>query len=144
MTSPPDTNLASPPQYDGQCQCRPGFGGRRCDQCQTNHWGNPRDRCFPCQCDPYGSADTQCDRDTGVCPCKEGMGGDKCDQCARGFKGSHPYCDACGECFDNWDRILTDLRGEITPSTGKIVRFVEFYRSIFIFSVSGPNVLRNL
>ena len=55
----------------------------------------------------------QCDRDTGLCPCKEGMGGDKCDQCARGFKGRAPYCEACGECFDNWDRILTELRGEI-------------------------------
>ena len=92
--------------------CRPGFGGRRCDQCQDNHWGNPRVQCFPCDCNPYGSAEMQCDRDTGRCPCKDGMGGDKCDQCARGFKGRAPYCDACGECFDNWDRILTELRGE--------------------------------
>ena len=94
--------------------CRPGFGGRRCDQCTDNHWGNPRSQCFPCDCNPYGSEGMQCDRDTGRCPCKEGMGGDKCDQCARGFKGRAPYCDACGECFNNWDRILSELRGEPT------------------------------
>ncbi|XP_037091485.1 laminin subunit beta-1-like isoform X2 [Pollicipes pollicipes] len=110
-------------EYDGQCVCKPGFGGRRCNQCQDNFWGNPRIECFACDCNPYGSENQQCHRDTGLCPCKEGMGGDKCDQCARGFKGRAPYCDACGECFNNWDRILTELRERteyLVEEAGKI------------------------
>ncbi|XP_047469022.1 laminin subunit beta-1-like isoform X2 [Penaeus chinensis] len=97
-------------EFDGQCQCRPGFGGRQCNQCQTNFFGNPRVECLPCNCNPEGSETLQCDHETGYCKCREGIGGVKCDECARGFTGRAPYCQTCGECFDNWDLILNDLR----------------------------------
>ena len=95
-------------EFDGQCECRDGFGGRRCDQCRANYWGNPADNsCKPCLCDSLGSATQQCDHQTGACVCLPGMGGDKCDRCARGYVGTRvPDCQPCGECFDNWDRIL--------------------------------------
>ena len=100
-------------EFDGQCECREGFGGRRCDQCRANYWGNPADNsCRPCQCNPAGSATLQCDHATGHCVCLEGIGGEKCDRCARGFVGTAPYCEPCGECFDNWDRILNELKAE--------------------------------
>ena len=53
-----------------------------------------------------------------------GIGGEKCDECAIGFvhelpltrdhpvntriipSGQTPNCQPCGECFDNWNRIL--------------------------------------
>ncbi len=54
----------------------------------------------------------QCDQATGNCVCMLGMGGAKCDQCARGFLGQMPFCSPCGECFDNWDLILNDLKSE--------------------------------
>lgn len=59
-----------------------------------------------CNCDIYGSETTQCDRKTGACVCRPGIGGYNCDICDRGYIGVAPNCQPCGECFDNWDRIL--------------------------------------
>lgn len=98
--------------YDGTCECRPGFGGRRCNECQSNFWGNPNVECYPCECDVIGSSSQQCDRETGVCVCHKGIGGEKCDQCDRGYYGEAPQCSPCGECFDNWDLILSGLRNK--------------------------------
>ncbi|XP_066582072.1 laminin subunit beta-1 [Prorops nasuta] len=96
--------------FDGTCACKPGFGGRRCNECQTNFWGNPNVECYPCDCDLIGSSSLQCNRETGTCVCHKGIGGDKCDQCDRGYQGDAPQCSPCGECFDNWDLILTGLK----------------------------------
>lgn len=98
--------------FDGTCDCRPGFGGRRCNECQANFWGNPNVECYPCECDVIGSASQQCDRETGLCICHKGIGGEKCDQCDRGYHGNAPQCSPCGECFDNWDLILNGLRNK--------------------------------
>ncbi|XP_045763447.1 laminin subunit beta-1 [Maniola jurtina] len=96
--------------YIGKCECKSGHGGRQCDQCQENHWGDPNVECHECDCDLYGSVSQQCMRDNGSCICKPGIGGYKCDMCARGYLGEAPECYACGECFDNWDRMIEDLR----------------------------------
>ncbi len=65
-----------------------------------------------CNCDPVGSATLQCNRRTGKCECVEGVAGDKCDRCDRGTTGQLPYCMPCGECFDNWDRIISELKSK--------------------------------
>jgi len=65
-----------------------------------------------CDCNPDGSATLQCNQNNGSCVCMVGIGGEKCDQCARGYIGTAPQCVPCGECFDNWDRILNDLHGK--------------------------------
>lgn len=33
-------------QFDGQCPCRHGYGGRKCDECETNYWGDPNLQCY--------------------------------------------------------------------------------------------------
>lgn len=99
-------------EFDGQCPCKPGHGGRQCNQCQDLHWGDPRVRCYPCECNVPGAATTQCQRNNGSCVCIDGVAGERCEQCARGFTGRAPYCKSCGECFDNWDRIIRELREE--------------------------------
>ena len=57
---------------------------------------------------------TQCNKSTGACVCAKGISGEKCDICARGYTGKAPYCDSCGECFENWDQIIAGLRQHTT------------------------------
>lgn len=99
-------------EFDGQCTCKDGFGGRTCSDCADGFWGNPNVACRECNCDILGSANLQCDRLTGDCVCLEGIGGRYCDRCERGFTGEIPYCEPCGECFDNWDKIIADLKNK--------------------------------
>merc|ERR1712045_872570 len=120
----------------GECPCLPNVEGDDCSRCIANHWKIASGKgCEHCECDPVGSTseqcnvfDGQCDCETGKCICREGIGGEKCDQCARGHVqdiaisvdhpvknktipfGETPNCIQCGECFDNWDRILKDLK----------------------------------
>ena len=54
----------------------------------------------------------QCHQNNGSCICMPGIGGYNCDECARGYLGTVPYCRECGECFNNWDRVLDELKGK--------------------------------
>jgi laminin beta 1 len=65
-----------------------------------------------CDCHPGGSTELQCDRTTGQCPCQPGVTGMKCDRCDRGTTGELPNCKPCGECYDNWDAIISELRSK--------------------------------
>ncbi|KAL1110575.1 hypothetical protein AAG570_008103, partial [Ranatra chinensis] len=104
--------------FDGQCECKAGFGGRQCDQCQTNFWGDPKGQCHFCDCNPEGSRTLQCHQNNGTCVCNTGIGGEKCDKCARGYIGQSPYCKECGECFNNWDNVISEL----SEKTNNIIR----------------------
>ena len=60
-------------EYTGKCECKDGFGGRACDQCKENHYGDPRTGdCKACNCNPEGSKSFQCDHETGKCICLDG------------------------------------------------------------------------
>ncbi|KAI6236382.1 Laminin subunit beta-1 [Aphelenchoides besseyi] len=101
-------------RIDGQCHCKAGRGGRTCGECQDFYWGDPvHGECQPCECDRYGSETMQCHRDNGTCICRPGSGGPLCNQCSRGYTGQWPQCQPCGECFNNWDRILQELRSDL-------------------------------
>lgn len=51
----------------GQCKCRPGVTGQRCDVCEAYHYGFSYEGCKPCECDNIGSIALQCDP-SGQCP----------------------------------------------------------------------------
>jgi len=99
-------------QIDGQCDCVSGRGGPQCSNCEDLFYGDPLDQCIPCDCNTEGSTGLQCERTTGQCPCVDGVTGYKCDRCARGTTGDLPNCVPCGECFDNWDSIIQDMKVE--------------------------------
>ena len=97
-------------EFDGQCECVNGYGGKQCNECEKDYYGDPRKRCYPCNCVLPNSISTQCHKTNGTCVCAKGNAGVKCDQCARGYTGSPPYCESCGECFENWDQIIQGLK----------------------------------
>ncbi|CAH2007905.1 unnamed protein product [Acanthoscelides obtectus] len=99
-------------EYYGQCRCKEGFGGRQCNECMPSFYGDPKIQCLQCQCNYLGTRTSQCNRQTGACQCLAGIGGYHCDRCDRGYTGAIPDCITCGECFDNWDRILQETKND--------------------------------
>lgn len=94
--------------YTGQCVCREGFMGRRCDRCSIGYFekiGN-QNRCERCRCDLDGSIPSSnasvpisCDQ-SGQCPCKALVTGLKCDTCiASTFGLSRKNPNGCSKCF---------------------------------------------
>ncbi|KAK6747437.1 hypothetical protein RB195_000562 [Necator americanus] len=102
-------------QFDGRCRCKIGRGGRTCSECEDYFWGDPTspEGCKRCECNPTGSANQQCHRNNGTCICLPGSGGDLCNECARGYTGTWPYCQPCGECFHQWDGIIQGLKMQV-------------------------------
>ncbi|XP_069464673.1 usherin [Ambystoma mexicanum] len=73
----------------GQCLCKVGVTGLRCNQCLPHMYnltaGNIHG-CQDCGCDTGGTdADTTCDQVTGQCGCLPSRQGRRCDQCKPGF-----------------------------------------------------------
>uniref|UniRef100_A0A8C5VMH6 Agrin n=1 Tax=Microcebus murinus TaxID=30608 RepID=A0A8C5VMH6_MICMU len=92
----------------GQCSCRPGVGGLRCDRCEPSFWNFRGIGCAPalcpCSCDPQGAVRDDCEQMTGLCSCKPGVAGPKCGQCPDGRALGPAGCEAApaagGTCAD--------------------------------------------
>uniref|UniRef100_A0A7M4EVN4 Laminin subunit alpha-1 n=1 Tax=Crocodylus porosus TaxID=8502 RepID=A0A7M4EVN4_CROPO len=80
----------------GQCECREGYSGEKCDRCAFGYRGYPK--CVHCNCSMVGSiSDDPC---TEPCLCKENVEGENCDRCKAGFynlQERNPQ--GCTECF---------------------------------------------
>ena len=68
----------------GDCICREGYAGPRCDQCAKGYQGYPT--CTPCQCSLSGTLNGACDGD---CVCKRNVEGSRCDKCRDGYFALH-------------------------------------------------------
>lgn len=99
-------------EFDGKCECHSNYGGRQCTECPLGQFGDPKTRCQNCNCNRDGSLNQYCDVKNGQCKCNTGIGGEKCDRCARGYTGYFPNCESCGECFHQWDEIVTALKNQ--------------------------------
>ncbi|XP_049733524.1 agrin isoform X1 [Elephas maximus indicus] len=84
----------------GQCSCRPGVGGIKCDRCEPGFWNfrgivtDGRSGCTPCSCDPRGAVRDDCEQMSGLCSCKPGVAGPKCGQCPDGRALGPTGCEA--------------------------------------------------
>jgi len=101
----------------GQCSCKAGVFGRRCDQCAPGHFNFTSTGCTACQCAEGGSINLVCDYETGQCPCHTnvaivdemntlGVDNDKqCRACKVDFFGYHTGL-GCESCLCNTDGSL--------------------------------------
>lgn len=72
----------------GQCSCKPGSIGRKCDQCEDGYHSLTQSGCSSCNCSAAGTQPSllnKCDKNTGRCDCKLNVEGNNCDQCKQGF-----------------------------------------------------------
>ncbi|XP_017562320.2 laminin subunit alpha-1 [Pygocentrus nattereri] len=92
-----DDNHANPGKglLPGQCLCKEGFAGERCDRCAFGYRDFPL--CTHCECSLEGSHNIDpCTE----CICKANVMGANCDLCKQGFynlQASNP--EGCTECF---------------------------------------------
>ncbi|XP_075459745.1 agrin isoform X4 [Ascaphus truei] len=83
----------------GQCSCKPGVGGVKCDRCEPGFWNfrgivtDKKSGCTPCNCDPVGAVRDDCEQMTGLCSCKPAITGLKCSQCPDGRKPGLTGCE---------------------------------------------------
>ncbi|XP_063681285.1 laminin subunit gamma-1-like [Bolinopsis microptera] len=90
------SNIQGKPMTAGQCFCREGWTGRRCDVC-SDGWYLSGGECSPCECSVLGSVSETCDQDSGECECRVGYRGRTCGQCTE-RKFSFPKCtESCSE-----------------------------------------------
>ncbi|RVE52213.1 hypothetical protein evm_003132 [Chilo suppressalis] len=85
------------------CDCKPGYGGARCEYCAAGYYGEPEitgDHCKPCNCSGNINKDdpSSCDSITGDClKCVNNTAGGACNLCAPGFFGDAIFNKNCTE-----------------------------------------------
>ncbi|KAM9308338.1 laminin subunit alpha-1 [Gastrophryne carolinensis] len=91
-----DDKHAKQGSLPGQCHCKEGYTGTRCDQCAFGYKGYPH--CVRCNCSLIGSLnDDPC---ADQCICKEHVEGENCDKCKAGYYNlQEKNPEGCTECF---------------------------------------------
>ncbi|XP_053463887.1 usherin [Nycticebus coucang] len=89
-------------QSTGQCPCKLGVTGLRCNQCELHRYNLTIDHfhgCHMCECDPLGTLPGSiCDPIDGQCLCLPNRQGRRCNQCQPGFYVSPGSATGCLPC----------------------------------------------
>uniref|UniRef100_A0A673LCS9 Agrin n=1 Tax=Sinocyclocheilus rhinocerous TaxID=307959 RepID=A0A673LCS9_9TELE len=108
----------------GQCSCKPGVGGLKCDRCEPGFWNfrgivtENMSGCTPCNCDGVGSVRDDCEQMSGLCSCKPGVKGMKCNVCPDGSKMGANGCDkgnapkSCDELVCHFGASCVEVNGQ--------------------------------
>ncbi|XP_035512224.1 laminin subunit alpha-5 [Morone saxatilis] len=93
--SPCGTESCDP--HTGQCRCKAGVTGPRCERCLDGSFGfDSCSGCRQCDCDASAALVQPCDPRSGQCSCQPGVNGPNCRQCAPGYWDYGP--NGCRKC----------------------------------------------
>ncbi|KAK7893121.1 hypothetical protein WMY93_022273 [Mugilogobius chulae] len=119
-----DVGQDSAPAGDWSVSVSPEYGGRKCDECGENHFGNPDLQCV-------WHTRPACDSETGECNCRVGVTGIFCDECAPGYDSTFPECKECHACesAQNMRTFIPRPPNELRPGAP---RHQQQLRSLFM------------
>ncbi|XP_047455653.1 agrin isoform X3 [Mugil cephalus] len=109
----------------GQCSCKPGVGGQKCDRCEPGFWNfrgivtENMSGCTPCNCDATGSVRDDCEQMSGLCSCKTGVKGMKCNVCPDGSKMGMNGCDKGPEAPTSCEELLCSFGATCIEENGQ-------------------------
>ncbi|XP_077588780.1 agrin isoform X4 [Stigmatopora nigra] len=109
----------------GQCSCKPGVGGLKCDRCEPGFWNfrgivtENMSGCTPCNCDASGSVRDDCEQMSGLCSCKAGVNGMKCNVCPDGSKMGMNGCDKGPEAPNSCDDLVCSFGASCIKVNGQ-------------------------
>ncbi|XP_067228326.1 agrin isoform X1 [Chanodichthys erythropterus] len=109
----------------GQCSCKPGVGGLKCDRCEPGFWNfrgivtENMSGCTPCNCDGVGSVRDDCEQMSGLCSCKPGVKGMKCNVCPDGSKMGANGCDKGPEAPKSCDELVCHFGASCVEVNGQ-------------------------
>ncbi|NXI51249.1 LAMC2 protein, partial [Chloroceryle aenea] len=99
----PQGSLSPQCDSDGQCSCKAGVMGKKCDQCQPGFESLSEAGCqrrgpsLQCECDPAGSTGGCL---SSRCVCKASTTGERCERCKRNYYNLDARNPAgCSPCF---------------------------------------------
>ncbi|XP_016517471.1 agrin isoform X12 [Poecilia formosa] len=109
----------------GQCSCKPGVGGQKCDRCEPGFWNfraiitDGMSGCTPCSCDPTGSVRDDCEQMSGLCSCKTGVKGLKCNVCPDGSRMGMNGCDHGPDTPTSCEKLLCSYGATCQEENGQ-------------------------
>eukprot|EP00794_Sanderia_malayensis_P015666 gene15666-17246_t len=136
---------------NGECDCKNTTMGQKCDICKPMHFNFSSNGCTPCQCDPSGSVNLQCDVKQGNCSCKQSVEGTKCNQCSSGtynLQRTNPYgCQACF-CYNQTEQCssaagfyASPISSTFTNTTDSwIVRYTDGLNAVYSNTSTGISI----
>ena len=109
----------------GQCPCKVGVSGARCQDCTPGFYNFSETGCTACQCG-IGATNISCDQSEGYCYCQPGAGGDKCDQCLPFLENlSSSGCTLCDACTEQLGLMAMSIQdNDLVPLLDKLSTLV--------------------
>ena len=119
----------------GQCPCKVGVSGVRCQDCAPGFYNFSETGCTACQCG-IGATNTSCDQSEGYCYCQPGVGGDKCDQCLLFRENiTSSGCTLCDACTEQLGRTAMYIQDNY------LVQLLDKLSTLVVLSSDGERLL---